>query len=111
MKLLLQSRLATVLTVFSLTFPVIYTVAYYNEWALFRFYPLVGELHLSPQPTTLGPGMIYYSWLVVSSAVALLIGLLIPTRWVATLWAGWSWVIPVGATLFTFAYELRWFVH
>jgi hypothetical protein len=58
MKTSLQGRLLSILTVFSLVFPVVYTVIYYNEWALFRFYPLVGELHFSLQPTTLGPAMI-----------------------------------------------------
>lgn len=111
MKTPLQSRLVSVLTVFSLVYPVVYTVMYYNEWALFRFYPLVGELHLHLQPTTLGPAMIYYSWIAISAVAAGVVAVAVPPRWVMFLWAGWSWLIPLGATLFTFLYETRWFGH
>ena len=106
-----QTRLVSMLTVFSLVFPVMYTVAYYNEWALFRFYPLVGELHLGLQPTTLGPAMIYYSWIAVSAATALAASVIVPDRWVTYLWTGWSWLVPVAATVFTFIYETRWLGH
>jgi hypothetical protein len=104
-------RLISVLTVFSLVFPVAYVVNYYNEIALVRFYPLVGELHLNIQPTTFGPAMVYYAWIVTSAVVALIAGLLVPTRWTAHLWAGWSWIVPLVATLFTFLYETRWLLH
>lgn len=111
MKAPLQERLVSVMTVFSLVFPVIYTVVYYNEWALFRFYPLVGELHFNIKPTTFGPAMIYYSWITVSGVAALAVGLAIPPRWVAHFWTGWSWVVPLAATVFTFIYETRWLTH
>jgi hypothetical protein len=104
-------RLISALTVFSLVFPVIYTVAYYNEWVLFWFYPLVGELHLSLQPTTFGPSMMFYGWIAIAAVVALAAALVVPSRWAVHLWAGWSWVVPLAATLFTFVYETRWFPH
>jgi hypothetical protein len=104
-------RLASMLTVFSLVFPVVYVVLYYNEVAFFRFYPLVGELHLNIQPTTFGPAMIYYGWIVMAAIAAALTAVAVPHRWTLHLWAGWSWVVPVAATLFTFAYETRWLLH
>jgi hypothetical protein len=106
-----SDRLASFLVIFSLVFTVVYTVAYYNEWALFRFYPLVGEVHFSVQPTTLGPAMIYYNWIALSAVAALSFAVAIPPRWTKSLWSGWSWVVPLGATLFTFIYETRWFGH
>lgn len=99
------------LIVFSLVFPVIYVVLYYNELALFRFYPLVGELHLNIQPTTFGPAMTYYGWLVIAAIVGAVVAFAVPHRWALRLWAGWSWLVPLGATLFTFIYETRWLLH
>jgi hypothetical protein len=107
----LSPRLVSVFTVFALVFPVIYVVSYYNELAFVRFYPLVGELHLNIQPTTFGPAMIYYTWIVISVIIALIIALVVPPRWTSHLWSGWIWVIPTAAALFTFAYELRWLIH
>jgi hypothetical protein len=111
MKAPISQRLLSILTVFSLAFPLIYTVAYYNEWALFRFYPLVGQVHFDAQPTTFGPAMIYYNWIVAAGLSALGVALAVPSRWVVHLWAGWSWLIPLAATVFTFIYETRWLMH
>ena len=105
------TRLVSALTVFSLAFPIVYVVLYYHELALFRFYPLVGELHLNIQPTTLGPAMIYYGWIIISALVSSLVAVAVPHRWVVQMWPGWSWVVPLAATLFTFAYETRWLFH
>ena len=99
------------LIVFSLVFPVIYVVLYYNEVALFRFYPLVVELHLNIQSTTFGPAMIYYGWLVISVVVAAIAAVAVPHRWALHLWAGWSWLVPLAAMLFTFIYETPWLLH
>jgi hypothetical protein len=63
------------------------------------------------KPTTFGPAMIYYSWITVSALVALITALAVPSRWVVHVWAGWSWLIPLAATVFTFAYETRWLMH
>ena len=106
-----SQRLASVLAVFSLAFPVIYIVNYYNELVVFRFYPLVGELHLDTQPTTFGPAMTYYGWVLTSALIALAVAVIVPARWTAHLWAGWSWLVPLLATLFTFIYETRWLLH
>lgn len=105
------SRLISALTVFALVFPVIYVVSYYNELAIVRFYPMVGELHLNIQPTTFGPAMIYYTWIVISALIAGLIAFVVPPRWTAHLWTGWVWTVPVAATVFTFVYETRWLMH
>jgi hypothetical protein len=106
-----SKRLVSAFIVFSLVFPVVYVVLYYNELVLFRFYPLVGELHLNIQPTTFGPAMIYYGWIIIAAVFAVISAAAIPHRWAADLWAGWSWLVPFVATLFTFAYETRWLFH
>ena len=111
MKTPVSDRIVSLLTVFSLVFPVVYVVTYYNEWAVFFFYPLVGELHLNIQPTTFGPAMIYYGWILIAAVIALITASIVPHRWTIRLWAGWSWVVPVVATLFTFIYETRWLLH
>jgi len=111
MKTPVSDRVVSILTVFSLVFPVVYVVTYYNEWAFFLFYPLVGELHLNIQPTTFGPAMIYYGWIVIAAVIAFAAAAAVPHRWAIHLWAGWSWVVPVGATIFTFIYETRWLLH
>ena len=104
-------RLISALTVFSLVFPLTYVILYYNELGVLRFYPLVGELHLNIQPTTFGPAMNYYGWVLFSAVVALIAAAAVPHRWAVHLWAGWSWLVPVAATLFTLVYETRWLFH
>ena len=53
--------------------------------------------------------MIYYGWIVLAFVSAALAGAIVPRRWAAHLWVGWSWIVPLAATLFTLAYETRWF--
>jgi hypothetical protein len=102
--------------VFTTVYAVAYSLTYYNEWALFRYYPLVGEVFRAPQLTTLGPYMVYYSWVATSVAVAGLAALLVPARRVADSLLGrsaaaWAWAVPLAATLFMFVYETRWIRH
>ncbi len=106
-----NQRFGTRLATFSLVFPVVYTLAYYNEWAVFRFYPQVVQFHLAAQSYDFGPGMIYYGWVVLAFLAALAAAMLVPTRWISRLWSGWSWIIPLAATLFMFLYETRWFLR
>jgi hypothetical protein len=93
---------------FSACFPLYYTVAFYRQFTLFSYYPLVGEFHIDPQPTTLGPSMAFYSWVLAATTAATLTAMVLPARWRASLWPGWLWLGPMSATVFTFVYEGRW---
>lgn len=99
-----------VLTAFSAFFPLYYTVAYYNEFTLFYYYPLVGEFHFDSQSTTLGPSMGLYAWVVAATFAAALTAIATPAKWRASLWSGWLWLGPAMATAFTLIYEVRWLV-
>ena len=105
-----RDKVISALAVFSLVYPIVYTVAYYRQWAVFRYYPMVGEVHLAAQPATLGPAMTYYGWIALSAFVAAGVAIIVPARQVLRIWTGWLWVIPFGATLFTLGYETRWFL-
>lgn len=98
------------MTAFSAFFPLYYTVAFYNEYTLFYYYPLVGEIHFDFQPTTEGPSMALYGWVVAATIAAALTATVMPAKWRASLWPGWLWLGPMVATAFTLIYEGRWLV-
>ena len=50
-------------TLFSLSASISYTLAYYFDWPLFRYYPTVNEVHLFPQgPQRLRPSCGMAGW-------------------------------------------------
>jgi hypothetical protein len=91
-------------------FPLYYLIAFYNEYSMFFYYPLVGEIRFSHQLTTLGPAMGFYSWILVAIVGAALSAVVVPAKWRDSLWLGWLWLGPMIATVFTLIYMCRWMV-
>lgn len=107
----LAPRLLAATTIYTL----VYVGQFYNEWSLFRFYPLIGELHWQAQPITAGPYIVYYSGVLVALLAGLAAALLLPVSLLpaALLHRAerWAWAVPAAALVLTLFYEARWFRH
>ena len=95
--------------VFSIVFGAVYSVCFYFNYALFSYYPQVGEFHFSGQSQSIGPPIFWYGWMAMAALVSALVAVAVPRRWAARLWHGWSWVIPAAVILVVLVYEKRWF--
>lgn len=110
-----MSPLAPRLFAFSTVYTIVYVAQFYNEWALFRFYPLIGEVHSQVQEVSAGPYIVYYSGVLVALAAGAVAALLLPVRRLPPSlieWAArWVWSVPAAAAVLTLVYEARWFRH
>ena len=95
--------------IFTLLFGVAYTVCFYVDIALFRYYPEVREFHWQLTPDV-GPAILWYGWLAVAALVSAAVALLVPSKWADRLWSGWVWLSPVIVVVVILVYEYRWFV-
>ena len=95
--------------IFTLVFGVTYTVCFYVDIALFRYYPETGEFHWR-MTADAGPPILWYGWLAVASLVSSAVAVLVPTRWADRLWSGWVWLVPAIVVVVILIYETRWFV-
>lgn len=89
---------------------VAYTLAYYFDWPLLRFYPASRQLSVIPLPDSAGPPILLYGWVLTAALAGLLISLLVPRSLAARMPPDLLWLIPVAAMAAAFLYELRWFV-
>ena len=96
--------------IFSLLFSVVYTLCFYFNVALFKYYPLVGEFHIDSQPKTAGPPISWYGWLAVAALVSLPIALIVPKAWGQRISPTAAWLIPALVLVAVLIYEKRWFV-
>lgn len=97
------------LLAFSLAASIAYTLAYYFNWPLFVYYPLVNQLHITRQAATDGFPILWYGWLATAVLVGLIAGWLLPRRWTRHLPFDLAWIVPVVLIVAAFAYEKRWF--
>lgn len=104
-----------VFPVFSACFAVLYVLAMNFNLALLTYFPRThGVALLAAAPTTeSGVAMYWYGWLLTAalgSASVAAAALLVPDRWSARLWSGWSWLVP-AAMIVALMYLLRgWFL-
>ncbi len=104
----MKSRSAPV--IFSLLFVLTYTVCFYLNIALFKYYPLVREFHVTAQPESAGPPISWYGWLAVAFLVSAPIAVLIPRSLGNKIPATVAWLVPAIVLLAVLVYEKRWFV-
>jgi hypothetical protein len=97
------------LSVFSLTGLVGYTLAYYFDWPLFRYYLASGQISIMPQPDSAGPPILLYGWVLTAVLAGLVVCLLVPRALAARIPPDLLWLVPVAATAAAVLYELRWF--
>jgi len=97
------------LMLFSLVACVVYTLAYYFDWSLFRYYLGTGTFELSA-PAAAGAPILWYGWLATAVLAAALVVLAVPRRAIARLSPELAWLVPMVALLAALMYELRWFL-
>jgi hypothetical protein len=95
---------------FSLAACVAYTLAFYFDWSLFRYYPAEGRFHISAMPDSAGPPILWYGWLATAVLIGGAVAIAAPRRLLAWLSADLVWLIPVVTVLAAVMYELRWFL-
>jgi hypothetical protein len=95
--------------IFSLLFGLLYTVCFYVDIALFRYYPEVRQFHWQ-MTADAGPAILWYGWLAVAAMASAAVALLVPAKWADRLWSGWVWLSPLITVLIILIYETRWFV-
>lgn len=98
------------LPVFSLSTLIAYTLAYYFDWPLFRYYLATGQFSVTPLPDSAGPPILLYGWVLTAALAGLVVSMLVPRALAARLPPDLLWLIPVAATAAALFYELRWFV-
>ena len=97
------------LMLFSLTACIVYTLAYYFDWSLFRYYLGTGTFDVSA-PAEAGAPILWYGWLATAVLAGAVTALLIPRQIVARLSPELTWLVPAIALLAALMYELRWFL-
>jgi len=97
------------LMVFSLAACIVYTLAYYFDWSLFRYYLASGAIDLSA-PAAAGPPILWYGWLATALLAGAVAAFLVPRQVIARLSPELVWLVPAIALLAALMYELRWFL-
>jgi hypothetical protein len=101
------------IVVFSVVFVIAYTLCFYFNVALFKYYPMVREFHVASQGRAAGPPISWYGWLAVSALVALFgygVALVVPARLTGRIPSSVAWIIPAIVLVAVLVYEKRWFV-
>jgi hypothetical protein len=97
------------LLVFSLAASAAYTLAYYFNWPVLVYYPLVHQLHFVPHEHRHGFPILWYGWLVLGIVIGAVAAAVTPLRWARRLPVDLAWIGPVLMIVAAFTYEKRWF--
>ena len=84
------------LMLFSLAACAVYTLAYYFDWSLFRYYLGTGTVGLSA-PASAGAPILWYGWLATAVLAGAAIAVLIPRSWTARVSPELVWLVPAIA--------------
>jgi len=97
------------MVVWTVVFVSAYTLAVWNNYALFTYHAALYELVLGVDKAKDGPAMYWYGWIATSAIAAGLAGLAacwLPESLTRRIWSGWAWLVPLASILF-FAWLLR----
>jgi hypothetical protein len=97
------------ISIFSIAFGIVYTLAFFFNVAAFKYYPLVHQFHIADQPKAAGPPISWYGWIAVALLVSVPLSLLVPRRLADRLSPIWAGLIPAALVLIVLIYEKRWF--
>jgi hypothetical protein len=106
-----------VLPVFSIVFAVLYVLSMDNNWALFTYFARAREFHplvATPPTPRAGPAMYWYGWLAtaaIGAAIATAVAAVVPPRWTAWLWPGFTWAVPLAVILVLLFLLRGWFIR
>jgi hypothetical protein len=96
--------------VFSTVFGVAYTVCFYYNWALFRFYPAYSQFSLGALGPDAGPAILWYGWIALAFVVAAAVALVVPTRVAERISPTVVWGVTAAVLIGIAIYERRWFL-
>ncbi len=97
------------LLVFSLAAATGYTLAYYFNWSLLVYYPVVNELHLVRQGRADGFPIFYYGWVATAVVIGAVAACVTPRSWLKRLPFDLSWIVTIVMIVAALTYEKRWF--
>ena len=97
------------LMLFSLIACVFYTLAYYFDWSLFRYYLGTGTLDVSASANA-GAPILWYGWLATAILAGVVVAIVVPRSWSTRISPELAWLVPSVALLAALMYELRWFL-
>jgi hypothetical protein len=95
--------------VFAVTYAIVYFLAVRNNYALFTYHPVLGEIGWGVEKSRDGPAMYWYGWMTTAALAAFAasaVAWLIPLRLLQRLWSGWTWVVA-SVVLVLIAHMLR----
>jgi hypothetical protein len=98
------------LMIFSLVACIAYTLAYYFEWSLFRYYFAENSIGFWEQGGASGPPILWYGWLATAVLAGAAAAAVVPARWIARLLPDLLWLVPVVLMFAALMYERRWFM-
>ena len=98
------------LMVFSLIACLAYTLAYYFDWPLFQYYLEENRFHLTAQPASSGPPILWYGWLATAILAGGVCALILPRRLLTRVLPDLVWLIPCALIVAALMYEARWFL-
>ena len=95
--------------IFSLVASVVYTLAYYFDWSLFRYYLGDNRIHFDVQGAEAGAPILWYGWLASAVLTGGIASLIVPRRLAARLSPDLVWLLSVALVVAALMYEKRWF--
>jgi hypothetical protein len=96
--------------VFSLTACVAYTLAYYFDWPLFRYYLAENRFSFFSSAASAGPPILWYGWVALAILTGGALAWSLPPRLTARLSPDLLWLVPGALILAALTYEMRWFL-
>lgn len=104
-----NSKTVPLAIVFAVAYAMVYVVSVWNNYALFTYHPVPGEIGWGVEKSRDGPAMYWYGWMSTAALAAVgvtAIAALIPARVLQRTWSGWTWVVT-SLLLLVIAYMLR----
>lgn len=105
----MNARAIPLAIVFAITYAIVYFLAVRNNYALFTYHPVLGEIAWGVEKSRDGPAMYWYGWMSTAALAALgatSVAALLPARLLQRLWSGWTWVAAL-VVLVLIAHMLR----
>jgi hypothetical protein len=96
--------------IFSMIFSIVYTICFYYNWALFRYYPAYAQFSLGPLGPEAGPAITWYGWIGWSVVVAGVVALIVPRRVAERISPTLVWGVGAAVLIGIAVYERRWFL-
>src|ERR1700680_523649 len=95
---------------FSLASCIVYTLAYYFVWSVFRYNLGETGFYFSSAAASAGPPILWYGWLALAILAGGGMALVLPPRFVARLPPDLLWLVPSALIVAALMYEMRWFL-